>query len=212
LRDIPAFTTQNGLASLTLSEIPYTHKAYIRIHDSQHVKDFLDECCSFCRAIGAQEIYAAGHEYLANYPLQTKILRMCRMRENLPDTDAALLPMQQKTLDQWRNLYNERMHGIDNCAYMTHVKAEEYLEKGNAYFIHQGDTLLGFGAASEERVEALGSVVPGSGEDILLALNHALTGERICVEVATSNTRAMRLYQRLGFFATEELSVWYKII
>ncbi len=211
MRNIPAFTTQNGVASLTLSEIPYSQTAYIRIHDSQCLKNFLNECCDFCRAIGAEHIYATGHKGLTDYPIHTRIVRMSRMREGLPDTDAALFPVQQETLEQWRSLYNKRMHAVDNSAYMTQSKAEEYLNKGNAYFIHRADTLLGFGAASGETVDALGSIVSGAGEDVLLALNHALSGERICVEVATTNSRAVRLYQRLGFIATEELSVWYKI-
>lgn len=212
LRNIPAFTTQNGVASLTLSEIPYIKTAYIRIHDSQQLNEFMNECCDFCIAVGAHHIYATGHECLENRPIHTKIIRMCRTREGLPETQAALFPVQQKTLDMWRELYNKRMQGIDNCAYMTRKKAEEYLQKGNAYFVHCGNALLGFGAASGENIDTLGSVIPGAGQDVLLALNHALSGERICVEVATTNTRAVNLYNRLGFVATEELSAWYKII
>ncbi len=212
MRNIPAFTTQNGIASLTLSEIPYKKTAYIRIHDTQQFDDFLTECCDFCKAVGAQQIYATGHKCLSEYPLHTKNVRMCRTRDDLPETDAALFPVQQKTLEKWRELYNMRMRGIDNSAYMTWKKAEEYLQKGNAYFVHRGDTLLGFGAASGDTIDAIGSVIPGAGEQILLALNHALSGDRICVEVVTTNTRAINLYKRLGFIITKELSAWYKII
>ena len=137
---------------------------------------------------------------------------MCCLRDGLSDTDAALFPVQRNTIEQWRGLYNEKMRNVDNSAYMTTAKANEYLEKGSAYFVHRDGVLLGFGAASGETIEALGSVVPGAGRDVLLALNHALTGERICVEVATSNFRAMRLYQRLGFVSTQELAVWHKIL
>ena len=31
MKDIPAFTTENGIASLILREIPYREEAYIRI-------------------------------------------------------------------------------------------------------------------------------------------------------------------------------------
>ena len=212
MRNIPAFTTQNGAASLTLSEIPYAQTAYIRIQDSLQPKEFLEECCDFCRAVGAQNIYATGHKYLTAFPIHTKIIRMCRTREDLPDTDAALFPVLEKTLEKWRALYNEKMQGVDNSAYMTQKKAEQYLKEGKAYFVHREETLLGFGVASGETVEALCAVTPGVGQDVLLALNHALSGERICVDVATSNERAVRLYQRLGFIMTDEISTWYKIV
>lgn len=211
MRNIPVFTTQNGAASLTLSEIPYTQTAYIRIQDSQQIREFIEECSDFCRAVGAQHVYATGHKCLADYPLHTRIVRMCRLREGLADTDAAIFPVQKETLEKWRKMYNEKMREVNNSTYMTQAKAEEYLKKGNAYFIHRDNTLLGFGAASGEMVEALGSVVSGAGEDVLLALNHALSADRIYVEVATTNSRAVRLYQRLGFMETEEISAWYKI-
>lgn len=212
MRDIPAFTTDNGVASLTLSEIPYKQAAYIRIHDSCEVELFLKECCDFCRTVGAQRIFATGHTYLEQYPIFTSIVRMTRSRDSLPETDAALFPVRENTLEQWRALHNEKMSSIPNSAYMTELKAREQLKKGNAYFVHRGDLLLGIGVASGDTIEALATVVPGSGQDVLLALNHALSGDQICMEVASANTRAVALYQRLGFIKTEELSVWHQII
>lgn len=211
MRNIPAFTTDNGLASLTLEEIPYTQTAYIRIHDAAQAEAFLQECCEFCRAVGATQVFAAGHA-AEHYPISTKIVRMSRLREGLPDTDAALFPMQEKTIEQWRDLYNAKMRNIPNSAYLTRRKAEELLEKGNAYFVHSNDLLLGIGIASGEMIDGIISVIPGRGKDVLLALNHALAGERVCVEVATANVRAVKLYQSLGFIVTEELSVWHKIV
>lgn len=212
MRNIPTFTTENGVASLTLEEIPYTQRSYIRIHDDSQSEIFLKECCEFCKAAGAQHIFAAGHTALENYPVSTKIVRMSRLREGLPDTDAALFPVQEKTMEQWRDLYNLNMRNIPNSAYITQRKAEELLQKGNAYFVHNNDLLLGVGIASGEMLDGIISLVPGRGKDVLLALNHALSGERIIVEVATANVRAVRLYQKLGFIVTDELSTWYKIV
>lgn len=212
MRNIPAFTTENGVASLTLSEIPYTQIAYVRIQDSAQAELLLKECCDFCRAAGAEHVFAAGHDILEAYPVYTRIVRMSRFREGMPETDVSLFPVQEKTLNQWRSLYNEKMQSVPNSAYMTQRKAQELLEKGSAYFVHEDGVLLGFGVASGEMIEGIASVVPGRGREVLLALNHALTGDRICVEVATANTRAVNLYRRLGFIETEELSAWYKII
>ena len=63
MKDIPLFTTEFGIASLTLNEIPYSRKAYFRIQDSAQPEQFVEECRDFCRAVGAEEIYATGHEY-----------------------------------------------------------------------------------------------------------------------------------------------------
>lgn len=212
MRDIPVFTTATGVASLTLKEIPYKREAYIRIQETQEPDLLLKECVEFCRAAGAERIYATGHEILEKYPLHTAIWRMNRFLEGLPQTDAALFPVQDKTLEQWRGIYNERMMNVPNSATMTILDGQEMLKKGDGYFVHRGEALLGIGKASGETVDAVISVIPGSGEAVLLALCNALSGDRVCVDVASINKRAVNLYRRLGFIQTAELSRWFKII
>jgi histidinol-phosphate/aromatic aminotransferase/cobyric acid decarboxylase-like protein len=68
MKDLPMFTTQNGVASLTLREIPYQQTAYIKLQATRQPKELLEECVGFCRAVGAEKIYASGHEILENYP------------------------------------------------------------------------------------------------------------------------------------------------
>lgn len=212
MRDIPVFTTQAGVASLTLKEIPYKGEAYVRIQDTLEPEKLLKECVQFCRAAGAERIYATGHKMLVNYPLHTAIWQMTCAKENLPQTDAALFPVQEKTLEKWRSIYNERMYDVPNSAAMTFLDGQEMLKKGDGYFVHRGDALLGIGKASGDTVDAVISVIPGSGQDVLLALCNALSGDRVTVEVASANTRAVKLYERLGFLLTAEISKWYKII
>lgn len=212
MRDIPVFTTQYGAASLTLKEIPYRGMAYIKIQDSQDPEELLKECLSFCRAAGAEHVYASGHRHLENYPLHASVLRMTCAKDSLPDTDAALFPVQEQTLEEWRSLYNEKMAGIDNSAYMTIADAKQMLSRADAYFVHREGTLLGIGIAGGETVDAVISAVPGAGRDVLLALSHAVFSEAVSVEVASTNKRAIRLYRSLGFVPIAELSRWYKII
>ena len=69
MRDFPVFTTENGVGSLSLKEIPYSGIAYVTIHDSSFPTEFLKECLDFCRAVGATKVYATGHETLEVYPL-----------------------------------------------------------------------------------------------------------------------------------------------
>ena len=56
MKDFPVFTTENGVASLILKEIPYRGEAYIHLRDSQNPKTLLEECVSFCAACGADKI------------------------------------------------------------------------------------------------------------------------------------------------------------
>lgn len=99
MKDIPAFTTENGIASLILREIPYSTAAYVRIHAAEAPEALLEECKGFCLGAGAKAVYAAGHAVLEAYPLHTAIWRMRRRKEGLPDTDAALWPVQERTLE-----------------------------------------------------------------------------------------------------------------
>ena len=211
MRDIPMFTTEYGVASLILREIPYRGEAYIRIQDTACPKELLEECVSFCRVAGAEKIYATGHDYLQNYPLHTKVLRMMRAIDGLPKTDAMTMPVMEQTLDQWREIYNDAMKPVDNASYMDAREAKRRLQEGNCYFVHRGRELLGIGIASDDTIHAVISVKPGAGQDVLLALTHALFSENVILEVASTNTRAICLYERLGFIATAELSTWYAV-
>ena len=212
MRDMPMFTTTNGVASLTLREIPYKKTAYIRIQDTQAPNDLLRECCDFCKAVGAEHVYATGHRIVETYPVHTEIWRMTCFRSTLPDADAALFPVQEKTLEQWRTIYNEKMLNVPNARFMTTMDAKELLAKGNGYFIHRDNVLLGIGIASGDCVDAIAAVIPGAGKDVLLSLSHALSADQIKLKVASKNQKAIRLYEELGFIKTERIEIWYQII
>lgn len=211
MRNIPLFTTENGVASLTLQEIPYTSKAYIRIQDALLAEKLLGECVAFCRAAGARQVYATGHSCLTEYPLHTTLIQLQRQKEGLPETDACVFPVQEQTLEQWRAIYNDKMHNVSNSAFMTSLDAKKVLEHGKGYFVHREGELLGIGVASGNMVEAVISLVKGSGQDVLLALTNALFSEDVLLEVASDNVRAIKLYEKLGFIQIKEISRWYKI-
>jgi hypothetical protein len=53
MRDFPFFTSDIGVASLVLREIPYKKEAYISVRDVQPgmLPDLLAECISFCKTL-----------------------------------------------------------------------------------------------------------------------------------------------------------------
>lgn len=212
MRDIPIFSTEFGVASLSLKEIPYNQTAHITIQDAVQPDRFIDECISFCKAVGAQRILARGNDYLVRFPIHSVIWRMSLAMEDLPATDALVFPLTAQLLEKWREIYNSRMQNVTNAAYMSLLDAKELLSKGCAYFVHRGGILLGVGIASGEVVDAVISVVPGSGKDVLLALCSTLDGSKVTLDVSSDNLRAIALYEKMGFIKTAEVSRWYQIV
>ena len=211
MKDIPMFTTQFGIASLSLHQIPYRGEAYIRLQATEQPAALLEECVSFCRACGAQRILATGQAVVEQYPLYTAVVQLCCPVDSLPRTDAALFPVLPETLENWRSIYNERMANVPAASFMTEKDARTMLDTGDGYFVHRDGQLLGIGKASGGKLEAIASVVPGGGRDVVLALASLPAEESLCVEVATANTKAIRLYESLGFTAVRELVRWYCI-
>lgn len=211
MRDIPIFTTEHGAAGLVLREIPYTGVAYITLHDSLQPDMLIQECVDFCRAAGAEKIYATGHTFLEQFPLRTELWRLQQNRANLPITDAEAHPVTAQTLEFWRTLYNEKMRPVPNSAFMTKADSEKHLQQGTGYYVYREDVLLGIGIASGEIVETVISTKPGAGADVLLALCSALACEQVFLEVASANLPAVRLYEKLGFQKIAKLSSWYTV-
>ena len=64
MKNIPMFTTENGVASLILQEIPYRREAYVHIRSTAAPEAFFRECVDFCKMAGAEKIYLTGHPLL----------------------------------------------------------------------------------------------------------------------------------------------------
>lgn len=211
MKDIPLFTSEYGVASLTLREIPYRGIAYVKLQATEEPALLIDECVDFCRAAGAERIYASGHTYLEMYPYHTTILRLQCDKVLIEDTDAALWPVQEHTLPKWLDLYNQKAVKIPNAAWMTAADGGRMLGQGEGYFIHRGEELLGIGRVTDGQIAWLSACRPKAGVDVVRALCHAVMEDTISLEVSAENVKAMALYESMGFVPCEELSRWYKI-
>lgn len=211
MNNISIFDTENGVGSLIVKDVPYTRTAYVKIESVSFLDAYLEECVSFCRALGAEQIYAAGHDRLCTYPYHTTVICMECPRRELQDTDSKLIAVSEETLQQWLEIYRGKMQRIPNAAYMSEADGRQMLRRKDGYYIYRDDILLGIGVAAGKTIDLVASLQPGAGRQIVLALNKALAGETAALEVAAENEKAMRLYKDLGFKQTAVKSSWYKI-
>ena len=211
MKDFPVFPTSHGAASLTLKEIPYRREAYIKIQSTQEPELLLEECIGFCTACGAERIYASGHDFLEQFPLHTSVYQMkgCLFlsEEEIP----SMFPVTEATVSKWREIYNDKMQRVDNASTLEARDESEILRSGGAYFVHRSGELLGIGWLVEDKLAAVAAVKPGAGEMVCKAMQSLIPQQTITLEVATTNQKAIRLYERQGFLKTEELSRWYRV-
>lgn len=211
MRDIPVFTTEYGVASLVLREIPYRQEAYICIQSSCQPEELLAECIGFCRACGAEKIFARNHGFLEKYPVRTSIIKMRGIAQVDESKVENLWPVTEETVSQWRQFMNERLQNVDNAETLEGQREKDILERGGAYFVHRNGELLGGGWLVDGELLLIAAAIPGAGENILHTLMSLQPDEPMELEVASTNIRAIRLYEKLGFVQTEELRRWYKV-
>jgi len=212
MKDFPMFTTDFGVASLILKEIPYRGEAYIVIQDTRQPEELLRECVSFCRMCGAEKIYARGHAITENYPLHCIVYEM-RTQVHLDESKLEnLWPVTEETVSQWRQLMNEKMRGVDNTGTLEQKDEKEILSSGGAYFVHHGGELLGAGWLVEGELKLLASCRHGAGAQVCHTLFSLVPGRQIRLDVVSTNKKAISLYEKLGFLKTAELRRWYQVL
>lgn len=212
MRDFPIFTTEYGVSSLILKEIPYKNVAYIRIRDVQEdfFEEHLRECVSFCRMAGAERVFAAGNHRLETYPLYTGIYEMRGTAWVEEEKLASLFPVTEATVGRWRSICNERMRAVDNAGTLE-ARDEKQILAGEAYFIHRDGELLGIGWLEDGKLLAVAAVWKGAGETVMHTLMSLMEGSTMTLEVASTNKKAIRLYEKLGFLKTAEKIRWYEV-
>lgn len=213
MNNIPIFTTDWGVASLILKEIPYKQIAYVKVRDVQpgHIRELCDECAQFCRAAGAEMVIASGHPELECYPYFASVYEMRLSGFDRGLTDACLFPVTEETVGRWRKIYNEKMAGVDFAVTMTAFDEQEIVTSGGACFVHSCGKLLGIGWMNGSELMAVASVIPGMGEMVTRTMLTVADSDSVRLQVASTNERAIRLYHRMGFLTTGERNRGYRI-
>ena len=210
MKDSPMFTTEYGVASLMLSEIPYRQEAYIRVQDAQpgQMEALIRECVSFCRMAGAERIYWSAGEVQGQ--LHASIYEMQGTAHVDKQKLESVFPVTEQTVSRWREIYNQRMLQVDNAATLTALDEKKILQTGGAYFVHHEGNLLGVFWLEDTKLLGIAAVERGAGERVLYAAMSLIEGATMTLEVASTNEKAIALYERLGFLKTKELRRWYE--
>lgn len=213
MKDFPVFSTDYGVSSLILREVPYRQEAYIHIQDVQPggFSEHLRECVSFCRMAGAERIYASGHSLLETFSRQICVYEMRGTAWVDPDKLENLFPVTPETVSRWRSIMNERLRDVDNAATLTASDEKKILQSGGAYFIHHEGELLGTGWMEDTKLLLVAAVKPGAGERVMHTLMSLVEGTDMTIEVASTNIRALRLYEKLGFLTLRTVLQWYDV-
>ena len=211
MKDMPVFDTEYGVASLVLKEVPYRQEAYIWIRSALEPEELLRECIAFCRMVGAERIYARGHEVAERHPLRCAVLEMGGSVEPEDALTANLWPVTEDTIGKWRQFLNEKLKTVDNAATLEKRDEKDILEKGGAYFVHDRGELLGAGWLEGEELHLLASAKKGMGARVFHTLLSVTWPERVTLQVASTNERAIRLYEKLGLVITGEAARWYRV-
>ena len=165
MQDFPMFTTEYGVASLILKEVPYRQEAYIIIQSTEQPEELLKECVSFCRMVGAEKIYARGHEIVETYPIHCDIYEMRGSMDVEEEKVENLWPVTEETIGSWRQFLNEQMRPIDNAGTLekkgekeildqAKKEAEEIIKGANKQVENTIKTIKESQAAKEETQEA----------------------------------------------------------
>ena len=210
MKDIPIFPTEYGVAGLALGEIPYRQTAYIRVRQVNDgaLADLIGECVQFCRAAGAERVFWTAED--AGEKPHSSIFEMRGTAWVDPDKLESLFPVTDATVKRWRDIFNEQMTGVDHAATLTAYDEKRIVESGGAYFVHHDGELLGIGWLEDTKLLAIASAKPGAGERVAHTLMSMVEGATMTLEVASTNHRAIRLYEGLGFLKTAETTKWFE--
>lgn len=214
MKDIPVFSCPGGIATLILREVPFRGEGYILVRGVfGTLEGLLAECAGFCRAAGAERLFAAGEADFSGYPAAIRILGRSAPRESLlPAPEAVrLVPVTEETAADWAREYNARFRAVPAAASCSPAEERALAAGGEALWIWDGAERIGLGRVRGSELLAVAALLPGAGERCVRALAAQCAGPEVRLTCAEENGRAMRLYDRLGFSRGVEERVWFSI-
>ena len=217
MKNIPVFTAANGIASLVLAEIPVSGKAYVLVRSVwTTAQALLDECIGFCRAVGAEAVFASWETETLPGAHAYDLLGMACRKAELPEP-TQLVPLEPLTPDNgstYLEIYNRCFAQVPGAATYTRRDLQRLFDQDKAWLALQDGEYAAIAEISEEGLEAIG-VLPrcrGLGFDLAASVLPMVPSLTVRLKVASTNLRAIALYERLGFVRERVVSRWWKVL
>lgn len=215
MKDIPIFTGTHGIATLILSQIPWSGCGYVMVRSVwDDAKAFLEECLGFCRACGAERVFASWETEELPVPHGYDMVLLTMKKSELPEAEAVELEeLTEENSEAFLEIYNSCFQNIPNAAAYGKKDIQRLLGEETAYLVKRGE-YAAMAEISKEGLEAI-AVLPqyrGLGYGLAVTVLQRVPSLTLKLKVASTNTRAMALYDRLGFEKTKTISRWWRLM
>lgn len=216
MKDIPMFTGQYGLASLILKEVAVSGRAYVLVRSvwNGQTAAFLQECRGFCMAAGARAVYASWEQEELPADHAYDMLTMEVEKSSLPQgKPVELEPLTPENGEVYLEIYNACFREVVGAASYGKQDLQRLYDKDCAFLAKVDGAYAAVAEISEEGLEGIAVLPPykGLGYDLSLAVLPMVPRKTVRLKVADTNTRALRLYNRLGFVQTGVAGRWWKL-
>lgn len=217
MRNIPMFTSSYGLATLILKEIAWNGRAYVLVRSvwNDQTAALLDECRSFCRAVGAEEIYASwdAEELPAEHAWDMIDMACPKSALPAPRQTVELEQAAPETAEDYLRIYNQCFRDVPAAASYDRKSLEPLYGEELIWLAKVRGQYAAVAEISKEGLEGI-AVLPefrGLGYDLAAAVLRMVPSTEVRLKVASTNVRARRLYDRLGFAEVGISRRWYRL-
>ena len=217
MKNIPMFTSSYGLATLILKEIAWNGRAYVLVRSiwNDQTAALLDECRSFCRAVGAEEIYASwdAEELPAEHAWDMIDMACPKSALPAPRQTVELEQAAPETAEDYLRIYNQCFRDVPAAASYDRKSLEPLYGEELIWLAKVRGQYAAVAEISKEGLEGI-AVLPefrGLGYDLAAAVLRMVPSTEVRLKVASTNVRARRLYDRLGFAEVGISRRWYRL-
>ena len=238
MKDIPLFQAQGGLATLFLSQIPHTGRAWVLLHsyDPASLEDVLAQCRSACRVCGATRGYVCFAEPEADIPSGLlhayDLLELAGPNPTIPsnragqgpaparpsptiDQPLSLEPLTEQTAQAFADCYQAVFGALRHARVCRLADAKKLAVTGGAWLVRQSGVLVGLGQVRDSEIQALGLLPEFRGRGLGRALMRLLAGQipadRVTVHTTSEDAPALGLYRSLGLTEVRPAERWYQL-
>lgn len=217
MNNIPMFTSAYGIATLILREIPWSGSAYVLVRSvwNDQAAALLAECRDFCRAVGAEAVFAAWDTEELPAEHAWDMVYMTRPKDGLPEPvkPVELEALSRENAEVYLEIYNRCFLSVPAAASYNRSSLEPLYGEDLAWLAKVAGQYAGVAEISKEGLEGI-AVLPeycGLGHDLALSVLPMVPSKILRLKVASTNTRAISLYERLGFQADGVEKRWWKL-